>query len=61
MYGLYRKDDFVQSNDDIYISRIEFLEDADSNDDIYISRIESLEDAENKRRLLYINKIDEKQ
>ena len=51
MYGLYRKDDFVQSNDDIYISRIEFLEDADSNADIYILRMESLEDAENRRRL----------
>ena len=52
MYGLqYRKDDFVQSEDDIYISRIEFLEDADSNDDIYTSHIEFLEDAENKRRL----------
>ena len=48
---MYRNDDFVQSEDDIYISIIEFLEDADSNDDIYISRIESLEDAENKRRL----------
>ena len=48
---MYRKDDFVQSNDDIYISRIEFLEDADSNADIYILRMESLEDAENRRRL----------
>ena len=30
------KDDFVQSKDDIYIKRIEFLEDADSNDDLDI-------------------------
>ena len=27
------KDDFVQSKDNIYISRIEFLEDAESKDD----------------------------
>ena len=42
------KDDFVQSKDDIYISHIEFLEDAESTDNIYISRIEFLEDAESK-------------
>ena len=28
------KDDFVQSTDDFYISRIKFLEDAESKDDI---------------------------
>ena len=44
----HRKDDFVQSKDDIYILRIEFLEDVQSKDDIYISRIEVLEDAESE-------------
>ena len=32
----------------MYISRIEFMEDAESKDDMYISRIEFLEDAESK-------------
>ena len=32
----------------MYISRIEFLEDAESKDDMYISRIEFLDDAESK-------------
>ena len=44
----HRKDDFVQSKDDIYISRIEFLEDVQSKDDIYIWRIEFLEYAESE-------------
>ena len=49
MYELeHRKDDFVQSKDDIYISRIEFLEDVQSKDDIYIWRIEFLEYAESE-------------
>ena len=30
------KDDFVRSKDDIYIQRIEFLEDAESKDDFNI-------------------------
>ena len=49
MYELeHRKDDFVQSKDDIYMSRIEFLADIQSKDDIYISRIEFLEDAKSE-------------
>ena len=49
MYELeHRKDNFVQSKDDIYISRMEFLEDIQSKDDIYIWRIEFLEYAESE-------------
>ena len=44
----HRKDDFVQSKDNIYISHIEFLEDVQSKDDIYIWRIEFLEYAESE-------------